>query len=48
MLFINAAELFEKGKRQNRFTEANIAKFIGTYQFRKEEDRDRSSKRISM
>ncbi|MEO5712623.1 MAG: type I restriction-modification system subunit M [Luteolibacter sp.] len=46
VLFINAAEHFEKGKRQNRLTEANIAKIIDTYQFRKEEDR--YSKRISM
>jgi len=46
VLFINAAEHFEKGKRQNRLTEANIAKIIATYQFRKEEER--YSKRISM
>ena len=46
VLFINAAEHFEKGKRQNRLTEANIAKIIDTYQFRREEDR--YSKRISM
>ncbi len=46
VLFINAAEHFEKGKRQNRLTEANIKKIIDTYQFRKEEDR--YSKRISM
>ncbi len=46
VLFINAAEHFEKGKRQNRLTEAHIAKIIATYQFRKEEDR--YSKRISM
>jgi len=46
VFFINAAEHFEKGKRQNRLTEANIAKIIDTYQFRKEEDR--YSKRVSM
>jgi len=46
VLFINAAEHFEKGKRQNRLTESHIAKIIDTYQFRKEEDR--YSKRISM
>ena len=46
VLFINAAEHFEKGKRQNRLTEAHIAKIIETYQFRKEEER--YSKRISM
>jgi len=44
VLFINAAEHFEKGKRQNRLTEANIAKIIRTYQFREQEDR--YSKRI--
>jgi len=46
VLFINAAEHFEKGKRQNRLTQEHIAKIIDTYQFRKEEDR--YSKRISM
>ena len=46
VLFINAAEHFEKGKRQNRLTEANIAKIIDTYRERKEEDR--YAKRISM
>ncbi|MEO5956670.1 MAG: N-6 DNA methylase, partial [Nitrospiraceae bacterium] len=46
VLFINAAEHFEKGKRQNRLTEDHIAKIIETYQFRKEEDR--YSKRITM
>ena len=35
VLFINAAEHFEKGKRQNRLTEEHIAKIIATYQFRK-------------
>lgn len=44
VLFINAAEHFEKGKRQNRLTEAHITKIIATYQFRKEEDR--YSKRV--
>lgn len=48
VLFINASgpENFEKGKRQNRLTEAHIAKIIDTYQFRKEEER--YSKRVSM
>ena len=46
VLFINASEHFEKGKRQNQLTEENIAKIIATYQFRKEEDR--YSKRIPM
>jgi type I restriction enzyme M protein len=46
LLFVNAAEHFIKGKRQNQLTEEYIAKIIETYQFRKEEDR--YSKRISM
>ena len=46
VLFINAAEHFVKGKRQNQLTEAHIAKIIATYQFRKEEER--YSKRIGM
>jgi type I restriction enzyme M protein len=46
VLFINAAEHFAKGKRQNQLTDEHIGKIIETYQFRKEEDR--YSKRISM
>jgi len=46
VLFINAAEHFEKVKRQNQLTEEHIGKIIETYQFRKEEDR--YSKRVSM
>lgn len=46
VLFINAAEHFVKGKRQNQLTDAHIAKIIDTYQFRTEEDR--YSKRIGM
>ena len=46
VLFINAAEHFEKGKRQNRLTKENIAKIIHTYQLR--EDEPRYSKKISM
>ncbi|ALN88590.1 type I restriction-modification system, M subunit [Lysobacter capsici] len=44
VLFINAAEHFVKGKRQNQLTDEHIAKIIDTYQFRKEEER--YSKRI--
>ncbi len=40
VLFINAAEHFEKGKRQNQLTDEHIDKIIETYQYRKEEDRD--------
>ncbi|KJZ49014.1 type I restriction-modification system subunit M [Pseudomonas sp. B21-040] len=39
VLFINGAEHFIKGKRQNQLTDENIAKIIDTYQFRKEEPR---------
>jgi type I restriction enzyme M protein len=46
VLFINAAEHFEKGKRQNQLTQEHIAKIIETYQFRKEEDR--YSRRVEM
>jgi type I restriction enzyme M protein len=46
VLFINAAEHFEKGKRQNRLTDEQIQKIIETYQFRREEKR--YSKRVSM
>ncbi|MGL4356994.1 MAG: type I restriction-modification system subunit M [Aeromonas popoffii] len=46
VLFINAAELFERGKRQNQLTEKHINKIINTYQHRKEEPR--YAKRVSM
>ena len=39
VLFINAAEHFVKGKRQNQLTDEHIAKIIKTYQFRTEEVR---------
>jgi len=46
VLFINAAEHFEKGKRQNQQTEEHIAKIIATYQQRSEEPR--YSRRVEM
>ncbi len=46
VLFINAADHFEKGKRQNQLSEAHIAKIIKTYQFREEEAR--YSRRVDM
>jgi len=46
VLFINASEHFEKGKRQNRLRDEDIDKIVETYQLRKEEER--YSKRISM
>lgn len=36
VLFINAADYFEKGKRQNRLLPEHIAKIVSTYQYRKE------------
>jgi type I restriction enzyme M protein len=39
VLFINAAEHFDKGKRQNQLSPEHIAKIIKTYQFREEEPR---------
>ena len=46
VLFINASQHFEKGKRQNLLRNEDIDKIIETYQFRKEEER--YSKRIPM
>jgi len=46
VLFINAAEHFVKGKRQNQLTDEHIAKIIKTYQFRQEEAR--YSRRVEM
>ena len=44
VLFINASEHFEKGKRQNQLLPEHIDKIVKTYQFRTEEDR--YSKRV--
>jgi type I restriction enzyme M protein len=46
VLFINASDHFEKGKRQNQLSPEHIAKIIDTYQFRKEEER--YSRRVGM
>jgi type I restriction enzyme M protein len=46
VLFINAADHFDKGKRQNQLSAAHIAKIIDTYQHRKEEAR--YSRRVEM
>jgi type I restriction enzyme M protein len=35
VLFINASEHFEKGKRQNCLRDEDIDKIVETYQFRK-------------
>ena len=45
-MFINAANHFEKGKRQNLLTDEHIGKIIDTYQHRKEEAR--YSRRVGM
>jgi len=39
VLFINAAEHYEKGKRQNQLLPEHIEKIIDTYRHRKEEAR---------
>lgn len=39
VLFINASEGFDKGKRQNSISPDHIAKIVDTYKHRKEEDR---------
>ncbi len=46
VLFINAAEHFEKGKRQNVMTDKQIDTIIETYQHRKQ--KERYSKRVKM
>jgi type I restriction enzyme M protein len=46
ILFINAVDHFEKGKRQNNLLPENIKKIIETYRVRKEEIR--YSRRVSM
>lgn len=46
VLFINAAEHFDKGKRQNSLNESHINKIVETYKERTPEDR--YSRRVSM
>lgn len=46
VLFVNASEHYEKGKRMNRLLPEHIDKIVHTYQFRKEEER--YSRRVSM
>ncbi len=46
VLFINASDHFEKGKRQNQLQPEHIEKIIDTYQFRREEVR--YSRRVCM
>ena len=47
VLFINAAEHFEKGKRQNQLTQEHIDKIIDTYQQRPQNE-PRYARRVSM
>ncbi|MDY3562676.1 SAM-dependent methyltransferase [Gemmata sp. JC673] len=47
VLFINAAEHFAKGKRQNRLEPEHIARIIGTYQNRPEKV-ERYARRVGM
>ena len=46
VLFINAAEYYDKDKKQNTLSEEHISKIVDTYRFRKEEDR--YSRRVSI
>lgn len=46
VLFINAAECYEKGKKQNVLLPEHINKIVDTYRARKEEDR--YSRRVSL
>ena len=46
VLFINASEHFEKGKRQNHLRQEDVDKIVSTYQYRKEEKR--YSRRVPM
>jgi type I restriction enzyme M protein len=48
VLFINAAEHFTKGKRQNQLGGSDIARIVETYQQRPEEPIERYARRVSM
>jgi type I restriction enzyme M protein len=47
VLFINASEYYERGKRQNVLLPEHIDKIVDTYQYRKENDK-KYSRRVSM
>lgn len=47
VLFINASEYYDKGKRQNVLLPEHIDKIVETYQYRKEDDK-KYSRRVSM
>ena len=46
ILFINAAEHYDKDKKQNTLSPAHIDKIVETYRYRKEEDR--FSRRVTL
>ena len=46
VLFINASEHFDKGKRQNALADEHLKQIVGTYKFRKEAAR--YSRKVSM
>ena len=48
VLFINAAEQFDKGKRQNHLSNAHIKRIVDTYQQRPEKPVERYARRVSM
>ncbi|TCO40783.1 type I restriction-modification system subunit M [Dokdonella fugitiva] len=48
VLFINAAEEFVKGKRQNQLSEAHIKRIVSTYQQRPEKPIERYARRVPM
>lgn len=48
VLFINAAEHFTKGKRQNQLSQADIERIVSTYQQRPEKPVERYARRVSM
>ncbi len=47
VLFINAAEHFVKGKRQNQLTDEHIAQSVGTYQ-KRPKNIERYARRVAM
>lgn len=48
VLFINAAEQFVKGKRQNQLTDEHINRIVKTYQDRPKKPVDRYARRVAM
>ncbi len=48
VLFINAAEHFTKGKRQNQLADADIQRIVDTYQQRPDKPVERYARRVSM